>query len=380
MDNPKPQWLLCSESVFNSINEGVVISEHGKILFVNETVLRITKYEKSDMVGHEHLDFFAPEDASFIREQIAIRNRQGHNRFEFYILAKSGERIPAIISSRIYHDPDQRRFVIVSITDLREQKKAEAQLREAYTQLEKRQAEIDEELALAGRVQQSLAPKNMHWGSVQVESYYSPVRTVGGDFGLVYPRGDELHAIICDVAGHGIDSALLANRVYSLTLHQLGHAGDVSDLFSRLNDFLMDEIAIPGFFMTMAWARIHRSGHSMIFTSAGHPPALLLRPDGTMDHLAARSVPIGLFNPLPDPEAQISLELSAGDRLILYSDGVTEVFNSREEIFGLENLEELIRNKASLKLPGFKKAILDSLDSFRSGDPTDDISLILVEV
>ncbi|MGH9856354.1 MAG: PAS domain S-box protein, partial [Acidobacteriota bacterium] len=199
MNTSKPEWLLKSESVFDSINEGLVISEHGRILFVNQTVLRISGYEREEMLGREHIEFFAPEDSDFILEQIAIRDRLGHNRFEFYFLNKAGQRVPVILSSRVYHDSDQRRFVIVSVTDIRDQKLAEAKLREAYAQLEERQADIEEELVLAGRVQQSLAPQSLRWGTVTVESFYSPVRTVGGDFGLVYPGEEELHAIICDV-------------------------------------------------------------------------------------------------------------------------------------------------------------------------------------
>ena len=376
----KPEWLLKAEPVFDSVNEAVVISEKGRILFANQTMLRITGYDQADVVGHEHIDFFEPADQQYILDQIAIRNRQGHNRFEYYVLAKSGEHIPVIISSRIHHDSEQREFVIVSITDIREQKKTEACLRDAYAQLEERQEEIDDELALAGRVQKSLAPSNLRWGQVHVESYYSPVRTVGGDFGLVYPRGQELHCIICDVAGHGIGSALLANRVYSVTLHELSHEGDVSDLFDRLNSFLMNEIAVPGFFMTMAWARIHRNARWLQFTSAGHPPALHVRKDGTIEELAARSVPIGLFKSLPAPDKNISLELKPGERLILYSDGLTEVFNADGQILSTEDFQMMIRENAHLSLCDMKQAILDFLAKFRNGPPTDDISLILIEV
>lgn len=376
-----PEWLEKSSRIFDAMNEGVVISEDGRILFVNEAMLRISGYQAEDMVGHEHVDFFAPEDRSFILEQIAIRDRQGYNRFEFYFLTKQGEKIPVILSSRIYHDSDQRKFVIVSVTDIRDQKLAETRLREAYAQLEERQAEIEEELALAGRVQRSLAPQDLQWGPVQVESYYSPVRSVGGDFGLVYPRDEELHAIVCDVAGHGIGSALLANRVYSETLHKLNQSGDLSDLFSHLNTFLMEEIRIPGFFMTMAWARIQNNHRVIRFHSAGHPPALLIRNNGSIEQFMAHSVPIGLFEVLPESVIHLELELEPGERLVLYSDGLTDVFNERQQILGLEGFEKILAEHSHLQLPDMKRAILHSLEKFRGGKPhTDDMSLILIQV
>ena len=87
--------------------------------------------------------------------------------------------------------------------------------------LENRHNEIEEELRLAARVQQSLTPCSLTWGGVAVEAFYAPVRTIGGDFGLVMPRADDLSLLVCDVSGHGIGSALVANRIYTETLAQI---------------------------------------------------------------------------------------------------------------------------------------------------------------
>ena len=75
---------------------------------------------------------------------------------------------------------------------------------------------------LAARIQQSLAPHNLAWKDLAIEAYYSPAHAIGGDFGIVLPQGDEfLSLILCDVSGHGIASALMANRIYSETLNAL---------------------------------------------------------------------------------------------------------------------------------------------------------------
>ena len=71
-------------------------------------------------------------------------------------------------------------------------------------------------------MQQSLAPQSLVWGNLRVDSYFHPVRTIGGDFGLVSSLDDDhLSLLVCDVSGHGIGSALVANRIYAETITQL---------------------------------------------------------------------------------------------------------------------------------------------------------------
>jgi len=104
------------------------------------------------------------------------------------------------------------------VVDITERKRAETDLRRANSLLEARQGEIEEDLSLAARVQKSLTPTSLSWGGVSVETFCGPVRTIGGDFGLVGPRADCLRLLVCDVSGHGITSALIANRIYAETM------------------------------------------------------------------------------------------------------------------------------------------------------------------
>ena len=157
-----------------------------------------------------------------------------------------------IYSDRIVQSPDGQEYVLLVVTDIRAQKRVEGQLRASNLRLEKRQQEIEAELSLAARVQQSLAPQSLLWNDVAVEAYYSPARTIGGDFGVVLPHGDAvLSLLVCDVSGHGIGSALVANRIYSETLHQLENNTGPSKLLRRLHDFVHNRIAADGF--TSRW-------------------------------------------------------------------------------------------------------------------------------
>lgn len=136
-------WLCQAEGVFEAMSEGVAVLEQGRVVFVNDVLLRMIGFQRGDMIGHDHVEFFAPEDLPFVQQQAALRQSTGHVRFEYHIIGKSGAKIPAIISSRSFHGPDGREFAIVTCADIREQKLAEAKLREANAQLQASEARKD---------------------------------------------------------------------------------------------------------------------------------------------------------------------------------------------------------------------------------------------
>jgi serine phosphatase RsbU (regulator of sigma subunit) len=118
-------------------------------------------------------------------------------------------------------------------------------------------------------VQQSLAPHSLIWKNLAEEAYYSPARTIGGDFG-VFPQGDDsLSIVLSDVSGHGVGSALMANRIYSETLHALGRKTEPGVLLREIHDFVHTRIPIDGFFFTMTAARFSKDGRRASFSAAG---------------------------------------------------------------------------------------------------------------
>ncbi len=242
------------ESILEELNEGVVIvDDQLRIVFANEALIRMGQYDRGEIEGRTPDAIFPAADIPYIKRQHESGHRYGRSRTEFYLPRKNGERIPAIFSGRVIQGPDGQEYVLLIVTDISAQKRVEEQLRESNAQLEKRQLEIDAELSLAARVQQSLAPQNLIWNDVSVETYYNPARTIGGDFGVVLPHGDDaLTILMCDVSGHGIGSALMANRIYSETLHQLERKVGPNTLLRHVHNFVRDRIATDGFYFTMA--------------------------------------------------------------------------------------------------------------------------------
>lgn len=375
-----PDWLLEMTAILEALNEGVVIvDDQLRIVFANEALLRLGGYNRGEIYGRAPHGIFPQQDLPYLMQQHAAALRYGHHRDEFYFPRKDGEKVSVIYSAREIPGPQGQQYGLIVLTDIRAQKRVEQQLQQSNVLLENRQSEIEAELSLAARVQQSLAPRSLIWGNVAIEAYYNPASTIGGDFGVVLPHGDELNLLVCDVSGHGICSALVANRIYSETLHELKRNTGLASLLRHLHTFVQDYIGLDSFYFTMAAARFVERGRRLTFAAAGHPPAILVS-NGSIRLLDSQSAILGCLTDLTPSKSVDEIDLTSGDRLVLYTDGFTEVFNERREMLGVEGLAELVRRSAKRPLQQMKQVILDGVGAWRNGPPTDDMSLVIVEL
>jgi serine phosphatase RsbU (regulator of sigma subunit) len=286
-----------------------------------------------------------------------------------------------VVSVRAMRRPEGGRFSIVTLTDISDQKRTEEKLRAANARLEQHQREIEQDLVLAARIQQSLAPKPFLWGNLRVDTFYQPAHTIGGDFGLVTPFKEEhLNLLVCDVSGHGISAALVANRIYSETIAQLGNRAPLADVLRRLNSLVIQNIGVQGFFFTLAAARIDRSGRTMEFAGAGHPPTMIVRPGAEPRQLPSRSTILGTLPDAVEADATLYAQIEPGDRIVLYTDGLTDVSDSRGEMLEVEGVQNFVREASVLPFSEMKQGILNRVAAWRDGPAVDDVSLVLVEV
>jgi phosphoserine phosphatase RsbU/P len=382
MEIAKPEWLEQMEAVLETLNEGILISDDcDHVLFVNSVFEEMTGIARADILGRDPGELYSAEDLLVLQELRKKTREMGRSTNEFYLPTHAGGRLPILASARSIEDPDGRSFDIVSVIDISEQKAAEHDLRTANTLLEKRQKEIEDDLALAARVQQSLAPRCMKWGGIRVETFYQPARALGGDFGLVTPVDDDhIDILVCDVSGHGISSALIANRIYSETIAQLNRSATLGEMLRQLNQMVIQNIGSSLFFFTLFVARVDRSGRRIAFAGAGHPPAMIVKPGEEPRLLESRSTVLGVLPDAVDPEPALEVQLEAGDRIFLYTDGITDVFNSQGKMLGVAGVRRLVQETATLPLREMRNAILERVAEWHEGQPADDISLILVEV
>jgi serine phosphatase RsbU (regulator of sigma subunit) len=236
---------------------------------------------------------------------------------------------------------------------------------------------IEEELEVARRIQQSLLPRSLPdtgWFRVCGSSLAS--HEVGGDyFDVVALNPEAWSIVIADVAGKGVSSALMASFLQGAFLNAaLG--GSIGDVLGRINEFLAER-ADHGKYATVFYATLDSAG-SLKFSNAGHCAPLLVRQGGGIESLQTTSMPVGLI-----PGTAFDVEervLSPGDRLVLYTDGVTEAQNAAEEFFGKKRLRNAVSKAIGLDCAGMHDAVQQALRDFTGGaEQSDDITLVVAE-
>jgi serine phosphatase RsbU (regulator of sigma subunit) len=242
---------------------------------------------------------------------------------------------------------------------------------------ERAKQRIEEELSVARRIQQSLLPIRLPdtgWFRVCGSSVAS--HEVGGDyFDLVTLGPNAWSIVVADVAGKGVSSALMASFLQGAFLNAAA-GGGMADVLGRINEFLADR-ADHGKYATVFYATVDSAG-KLHYSNAGHCAPLLVRSGGTIENLHTTSMPVGLI-----PGAPFVVEhrqLSPGDRIVLYTDGVTEAQDAAGDFYGRKRLRDVVRRASGLDCTGMHDAIQQALRDFTGGaEQSDDITLVVAE-
>jgi PAS fold/Stage II sporulation protein E (SpoIIE) len=237
------QWLDQLGSVLETLNQGVIISdEDRRIIFANSMFLEMGMMSVKDILGRSVMDYIPRMKQAGCRSSSrVVKRRAGLNMNSTYHDPMEGAS-PWRLRRASYYGADGRAYGIITATDISDQKRIQAELSQTNALLLERQHQMQEELQLAERVQQSLAPKGLSWGGVSVEAHYQPASSIGGDYGLVVPGDGRLDVVVCDVSGHGISSALVANRIYSETMAQIERGADLGSMLRPLNHFAVQKL------------------------------------------------------------------------------------------------------------------------------------------
>lgn len=233
------------------------------------------------------------------------------------------------------------------------------------------------EMELAGGIQRGLVPKNLpSWRSCDLAVHWQPMKGVGGDYYDVFAFSDQqLGLCIGDGVGHGVPAALLMSNLQA-AVHVLARASrEPQELCTRINRLLCENLDL-GHFITFFYGRIDDSGGRLVYTNAGHNSPLLVRVDGSLTRLDQRGMVLGVDR--STRYSQATVDLHAGDRLVLFTDGVTEARNLAGTEFGDERLIDLVSKHRQLAAEPLKEQIVAGLSRFRGRRSFDDDVTLLV--
>lgn len=236
----------------------------------------------------------------------------------------------------------------------------------------------EQELDRAHEIQQGLLPKTLpQLPGVQLAGAWQPAKAVGGDyFDVIQLDEHRLGICIGDVSGKGITAALLMANLQAAFRAFATPEATPATVCSKLNAFLCGNVA-PGKFITFIYAVLDAEQRTLSYENAGHSPGLLVKTTGQAEFLRGGGAVLGM---LPDWSYTDSIvKLDNGDRLLLYTDGITEAANQKEEEFGEERLIQAARSDSGTAAH-LQHKIMEQVTEFCGANFHDDATLLVAAV
>lgn len=250
--------------------------------------------------------------------------------------------------------------------------RVQLELRASRHELARKQAELH----FAHEVQQALFPRQFPSdGGLEFAGVCLPASGISGDYYDVVPLADgRLAFAVADISGKGISAAILMSNVHAVLRMLAASNPSPTAVCSDLNRHLHQ--VTGGFrFATLFYAEWNPAAGELRYINAGHNAPILLRGDST-DRLAATAPPLGIFPGTPFQEESITL--APGDTLVLFSDGVTEAGQKRDDEFGEKRLEAVVKAARTKPLEEIQQRILGALRAWVGAELEDDATLLLV--
>jgi sigma-B regulation protein RsbU (phosphoserine phosphatase) len=262
-----------------------------------------------------------------------------------------------------------------------------SQLRQKVAMLEEAQAaliskeRLEREMELAREVQQSVLPRIFpETPGLAFAARNEPARQVGGDFYDVFRLDDRRYGlVIADVSGKGMPAALYMALARSLLLAEARREPSPRAVLLSVNR-LLRELGEPHMFVTVFYGVLDAAARRLTYCRAGHDYPVLLR-GGRALTLTGEGTVIGFFDESELRLAEESLELEPGDRLVLYTDGLTDVLDGSARRFELARLKELLVSHGALGAASLVDATFAALVAYQGDTPQyDDMTMLVVEV
>ena len=239
----------------------------------------------------------------------------------------------------------------------------------------------EKELERARVLQQSLLPQaELNHGCYRISSLSKTATEVGGDYYDFFPLSDgKLVIVIGDVSGHGMSSGLLMAMVKSSLYSIMNYQPPITAVLETVNQVVRTGGASQKMFLTFCILLFDPAEQTVTCSVNGHPLPLLLSKDGVVSEFGVSSYPLGIRK---HPACQVkTYPLNAGDKILLVTDGLPELQNEQQEVWGYANLQACLANLAHLHGMDLLESLLSAAYACAGNHPQDDdIALVSVEM
>jgi sigma-B regulation protein RsbU (phosphoserine phosphatase) len=242
----------------------------------------------------------------------------------------------------------------------------------------RRDRQVEREFEEARLIQRGLLPRAIPAvAGIDIAVSWQPADGVGGDCFDTMVFGRALGVSVADIAGKGLPAALLMSNLQAAVRAFAQDAAAPSSICASVNRLLCRNMA-PGRFATFCYARIDAAARRLVYSNAGHNPPLLVGKNGTLTPLNCGGMVLGVFTDTGYEQAELAL--TPGDRLVFYTDGITEGRNAAGDEYGEERLMAAALDARTQPVEAMKNTLLSDVTAFTDGKFEDDATLIVVGV
>mgnify|MGYP006270394973 CR=1 FL=1 len=315
----------------------------------------------------------------------------GCNRLHFQISSQSTskEGYRRIVLSRSYPyvasaDLTKAERILLEPTP-EEALQAAIETEEALNQTQGRLTSVQDDLKIAADIQQRMLAsqnqlKSIH-PRVDCYAYMIPCLDIGGDFyDIINLDTDHIAVVAGDVSGKGVTASMMMATCITLLRAYCESFRSASRIMRKVNPRLIDGNEIDCLFTTLFFGIINLEKKTFTYCNAGHNPALILRADGSVEELADVHGPaIGVFSNIPYEETRVRFE--SGDKLLVYTDGVSEMFSPSGELYGAKRITDYLKSRpSSITANSLLDGLLADLKRFSEQElPHDDVTMVAIQ-
>ena len=357
----------------------------GKVMIWNKAMEALTRVRSEDILGKSNYEHAVPF-YGFRRPILIDMVLKPHEGWEteYFGFQRDGDAVvgEAFIptfsphgsyllgkATRLYNATGKLIGVIESIRDMTDRRKMEQRLERTKA-----------ELGIAADIQKSFIPEHTpDIPGIDISAVTLPAMEVGGDFYDFIKLNDGKYGlVIADVAGKSISAAIFMALSRTIIRANAVNQEKISDVLASANKMIESDAPV-GMFVTLLYGVINRNGLSFIYSNAGHLPPLIFRSEKcTSEKGNVMGIALGAAKDANYSEKVI--ELSPGDIVALYTDGVTEAVNNNGEMYGEKRLVDVIGNHCKEKAKDIIDLVLENIKSFtEEEEQQDDLTLMILK-